>query len=193
MDTMPYVRSPDLMQPEDSALIVVDVQEKLAPAVANHQRVVWNVRRLLEAAKSLEVPALATEQYPAGLGATVASLAGYFPEIPDKLTFSCVGCPEFHRRLADLRRRHLVVAGMETHVCVQQTVLDLLAEGFRVYVAVDAAGARAALDHDTALRRMETSGAILTTVEAVLFEWCVAAGTDAFRSIRKLVMEEPPT
>ena len=86
----------------------------------------------------------------------------------------------------------IVLAGIETHVCVLQTALDLLADGFRVYLTVDALGARGRLDHETALRRLESSGAVLTTTETVLFEWCEQAGTDEFRQISSLVKQSPP-
>jgi nicotinamidase-related amidase len=86
----------------------------------------------------------------------------------------------------------LLICGIETHVCIQQSALDLLADGWRVYVAVDAVGSRHELDHQTALRRMEASGAMLTTVESSLFEWCEAAGTPEFKQISRIVRENPP-
>ena len=177
----------------ESALLVVDVQEKLVPAITDHQRVVFNTRRLVDGAKILDVPVVATEQYPKGLGPTVAELAERLGSIPEKLTFSCCGCPEI---FADLRAKgihKILVAGIETHVCVQQTVLDLLGDGWRVYVAVDAVGSRYAVDRDTALRRMDSAGAVLTTTEAALFEWCQEAGTERFKAISRLVREEVRT
>lgn len=185
-------RSPELMSVEDTALLVVDVQEKLTPAIANHQQVVWNVRRLVDGAKVLGLPVVATEQYPKGLGPTVPELAERLGPVPSKLTFSCCGCPELFRDLKDRGFYRILICGMETHVCVQQTVLDLLADGWRVYVAVDAVGSRRALDHDVSLRRIESSGATLTTTEAVLFEWCQKAGTPEFKQISQLVRETPP-
>ena len=104
-------------------------------------------------------------------------------------------CRELAELFADLRQRNiekLLVCGLETHVCIQQTVLDLLADGWRVYVAVDAVGSRHDLDHQTALRRMESSGAVLTTTEAALFEWCQAAGTPEFKQISRIVREPEP-
>ena len=144
-------RSPELMSRGDTALLVVDVQEKLVPAIADHARVVWNVRRLVDGAKILGLPTVATEQYPQGLGPTIAELAQRLPKASPKVLFSCGGCPEL---VDDLRARNIhkmLVCGLEAHVCVQQTVLDLLADGWRVYVAADAIGSRFEVDCRTAL------------------------------------------
>jgi nicotinamidase-related amidase len=192
-DTPMISRSAELMSRSDSALLVVDVQEKLIPAISAAGRVVWNVRRLIDAAKVLDLPIRASEQYPQGLGPMVAELASRLEHRPAKLSFSCRELPEL---FADLRQKNvekLLVCGIETHVCVQQTVLDLLADGWRVYVAVDAVGSRHDLDHQTALRRMESSGTVLTSTEAALFEWCQIAGTPEFKQISRLVRETQPT
>ena len=181
-----------MMSPGDTALLVVDVQAGLVPAIAGHQQVVWNVRRLIDGAKIVGVPVVATEQYPKGLGSTVPELAKRLGEIPSKLTFSCGGCPELFKDLEDRGIYRLLVCGIEAHVCVQQTVLDLLAGAWRVYVAVDAVGSRHEVDYRTALGRMDSAGATLTTTEAALFEWCQTAGTPQFKAISRLVQEEGP-
>lgn len=176
----------------DTALLVVDVQERLVPAIAGGARVVWNVRRLIDGAKTLGLPVVATEQYPKGLGPTVAELAERLGPVPSKLTFSCGGCPEL---FDDLRSRNIckiLVCGIEAHVCVQQTVLDLLADGWRVYVAADAVGSRFEADHRIALGRMDSAGATLTTTEAAIFEWCEIAGTAEFKQISQLAREQGP-
>lgn len=185
-------RSPELMSRNDTALLVVDVQEKLISLIPRHQHIVWNIRRLLDGAKILNVTAVATEQYPKGLGPTTAELASRLGPIPAKLTFSCGGCPEVFMQLRDRGVFKILVSGIESHVCVQQTVLDLLADGYRVYLAVDAIGSRYPTDTEVALRRMESAGATLTTTEAALFEWCDAAGTPEFKQISALVREAPP-
>ncbi len=185
--------SPEMMSAGDSAVLVVDVQERLVPAISRGERVVWNVRRLIDGARVLGLPVVATEQYPNGLGRTIPELAQRLGEIPSKLTFSCGGCPAI---FADLQNRgvyKLLVCGIEAHVCVQQTVLDLLAAAWRVYVAADAVGSRNELDYRIALERMDSAGATLTTTEAALFEWCRIAGTPEFREIARLVQEEPPS
>ena len=183
-------RSPEMMTPGDTALLVIDVQEKLVPAIAGGDRVVWNVRRLIDGANILDLAVTATEQYPRGLGPTVPELADRLGEIPSKLTFSCGGCPEIFEALESRGIHKLLVCGMETHVCVQQTVLDLLAGAWQVYVAVDAVGSRYEVDYRSALGRMDSSGATLTTTESALFEWCRVAGTPEFREISGLVREK---
>lgn len=191
-ETSHLPRSLELMSRDDTALLVVDVQGKLVTLIDGHERIVWNIRRLIDGAKILGLPVAGTEQYPQGLGPTVAELASRLGSIPAKLTFSCGGCPELFHDLKARGVHKLLIVGIETHVCVQQTVFDLLAEGFRVYLAVDALGTRHAIDHETALRRMDSAGATLTTTESALFEWCQAAGTPEFKQISQLVREAAP-
>ena len=185
-------RSPELMSATDTGLLVVDVQEKLIAAIADGPRVVLNARRLVDGAEVLGLPVAGTEQYPRGLGPTVPELAGRLGEVPSKLSFSCGGCPEIFRDLEGRGVHKLLVCGIETHVCVQQTVLDLLATGWRVYVAVDAVASRFEMDHRTALGRMDSAGATLTTTEAALFEWCQRAGTPEFKAISLLAKQQGP-
>ncbi len=185
-------RSPLLMKPQESGLLVVDVQEKLIAAIQDHARIVWNIRRLLEAASIMSIKTSGTEQYPDGLGPTVEPLRAYLDSAPSKLTFSCGGCPEIFSGWQQEGIHRVLVVGIEAHVCVMQTVLDLLADGFEVYVAVDAVGSRHAPDRTTALQRMESAGATMTTTEMCLFEWCDAAGTPCFKQISRLVRETPP-
>ena len=187
-------RSPLLMNAQDSALVVIDVQEKLIPHIRNYETVTWNIGRLITGARLLGVRILATEQYPKGLGATIEAIrqplsAGDSP-IPEKTMFSCRECTQEFSRLYQQGIQKLLLTGIETHVCVSQSALDLIAAGFSVYVCVDAVGSRHRIDHDTALRRLENSGAVLTTTEAVLFEWCELAGREEFKAISKLVQEK---
>lgn len=187
------IRSPELMNREDTALLVVDVQEKLLPWIWNRATLVWNIRRLLDGAKLLGVPAAGTEQYPKGLGPTAPELAERLGPIPSKLAFSAAVCEEIFAGFRTRNIHKILVTGIETHVCVQQTVLDLLADGWQVYVAVDAVGSRYALDYQIALERMHSAGATLTTSEAALFEWCREAGAAEFKQISRLAKEEPPS
>ncbi|MCA9223256.1 MAG: hydrolase [Planctomycetales bacterium] len=191
-ETRRLARSPQLMSRDDSALLVVDVQEKLIPLIPGHERLVWNIRRLIDGAAVLGVAVAGTEQYPRGLGHTIAELRDRLGDLPEKLLFSCGGCPELFERWRDAGIYKILLCGIESHVCVQQTAFDLLGEGFQVYLAVDAVGARFSIDHQTALRRMETAGASLTTTESALFEWCEAAGTTEFKQISALVREPGP-
>jgi nicotinamidase-related amidase len=185
-----YVRNPDLLSAANSRLLIVDVQDKLLPPISNGPRLVHNCRRLIDGAKIVSVPVYGTEQYPQGLGPTTAELATRMGPRVDKLIFSCAAVLGWGQAAdATDEREQVVVAGMETHVCVMQTVLDLIAGGFRVYVPVDAVGSRGELDAKIALERMAASGATLTTVESVLFEWCERAGTPEFKQIQKLIIE----
>lgn len=178
------------MTPENTVLLVIDMQEKLLPSIPSGERVVWNARRLLDGAEILDIPALGTEQYRKGLGATVEPLASRLGEMPDKLHFS--SCQSIVARLEEFNRPKILIAGIEAHVCVQQTALDLLSLGYDVYLAVDAVESRHKVDRRIALRRMESSGVTLTTTEATLFEWCRVAGTPQFKQISQLVREEEP-
>lgn len=185
-------RSPLLMSHDEMGLLIVDMQPKLLHLIEGHQRVTWNNRRLIDGAKLFDIPVLVTEQYPKGLGPTEPSLAERLPAPASKTAFSCGACGQLFAELAAAGRRRLLVAGIETHVCVQQTVMDLLTDGFDVFVAVDAVTARHQIDHTTALGRIELAGATLTTTESTLFEWCEEAGTDRFKAVSGLVREEHP-
>lgn len=181
------MRSPELMSRNDTGLLVIDIQTKLMDKMADRDGVVANVARLIEGAKILGMAVQATEQYPKGIGPTVPELAERLPARPEKLTFSCCGLPEVAEQFRSRGVQKVLLAGIETHVCVQQTALDLLAQGFRVYVAADAVASRKDLDRELSLRRMDRAGAVLTTTEAALFEWTERAGTPEFKQISRLV------
>jgi nicotinamidase-related amidase len=178
-----------LLDPKRSCLVVVDVQERLAPKIAGGAEIVFNIKRLIEAAERLGVPVLATEQYPEGLGRTVPELAcRVSPENLVEKNFFAAGREEnFRRRLAETGRDRPILCGMETHVCVLQSALGLAGQGFGVAVAVDAVGSRRALDRDSALRRLDRNGIELVTVEMVLFEWLERAPSPAFRDLLPLI------
>jgi nicotinamidase-related amidase len=169
-----------------SALVVIDIQERLLPTIPDGSTVITESCRLVDAARLFNVPVLATEQYPKGLGPTVETLAEKLDKVTDKLSFSCCGCESFTQQVGDATEA-VVLCGLETHVCIAQTAIDLMAEGIGVWVAVDAVASRRQLDHEVALRRLESAGAVLTTTEAILFEWCRSADHPAFREMRKLL------
>ncbi|MEQ8848438.1 isochorismatase family protein [Botrimarina sp.] len=185
-------RSPLLMSPDESALLVVDLQERLLAAQGDAERIVWNARRLAQAAAALGVRRAATEQAPEKLGPTVAPLAELLPPRLPKADFSAGACVDLLEEWSREGVRSVVLAGIETHVCIAQTALDLLSAGFEPHVAVDAVGSRFAVDHQTALRRLEGSAVTLTTTEATLFEWCESSANPAFREISKLAKEGGP-
>ena len=181
------------LTPGTSLLCVIDVQERLLAVMPGAERLVARVARLAEAARLLGVRATLTEQYPQGLGATAAPLREILPAAEAKIGFSCSGCPGFDAATdPGSGLVSVVICGLETHVCVSQTVLDLLTRGVVVFVAVDAVASRHTIDHEVALRRLEGAGAILTTTEAILFEWCRSADHPAFQAVRKLVVEPRP-
>jgi nicotinamidase-related amidase len=177
------------MSAGDTGLLVIDVQEKLIPLIPNSPALIRNIAFLIDAARFLEIPVQATEQYPKGLGTTVSELARRLPERPDKVAFSSCAIPSVLDSFRRAARPRLLLAGIETHVCVQQTALDLLSLGFRVYVAADGVASRYAVDHNQALHRLEQAGAIVTTCESAVFEWIGAAGSPQFKEISRLVQE----
>jgi nicotinamidase-related amidase len=174
---------------DNSALLVVDLQEKLMPAIHEGGRVLEQCRKLIQAARLLKLPILVTEQYPKGIGPTCADIKQALGEAPvvEKLTFSGCGVEPFWVAWKSFARPNAIVCGVEAHVCVQQTVLDLIEHGQTVFVLADAVGSRRALDAEIALRRMHDAGAIITTTESVIFELLGRAGTPEFKEVLKLV------
>lgn len=178
-----------LIQPDQSLLLVVDIQEKLAPAIHDGAAAIANNQRLLASAGRLGIPVFVSEQYVRGLGGTVAELL----PLPDgaqrieKMHFSCTREPGFLEQLAQTGRRQVVATGMETHVCVLQTVLGLLEAGYTVFLVEDAASSRTPANRAAAIERMRAAGAHIVTTEMVVFEWLQKAGTDDFRALLPLI------
>jgi nicotinamidase-related amidase len=170
---------------EASALLVIDFQSRLMPAIEDAAAAVANARRLLDAAELLGVPVLFTEQNADGLGPTMPELRSPAAPVFHKMTFDACRMPGFVDALP--AGRDLVVAGCETHVCVLQTVLGLLSAGRQVYLVRDAVGSRRAESKETAIRRLERHGAEIVTTEMVLFEWLRTAGDPRLRRIIDLV------
>jgi nicotinamidase-related amidase len=181
------------MSPADTALLIVDVQVKLVPAIPAHQSLIRNLAFLIDAARLLKLPVHATEQYPKGLGPTVPELAERLPERAAKVAFSCCAVPAIVEQFQTDARPKIVIAGMETHVCILQTVLDLLMLDFHVYIPIDAVASRFTLDHETALQRMEQAGAILTTCEAAAFEWVGSSMAPEFKEFSRMIQERMKT
>lgn len=173
----------------DTALVVVDVQERLAAVMKERRKVLDNCRRLLEGAKVLDIPVVVTEQYPKGLGPTEKALRTVLPSCEpfEKLTFSCCGEPAFREALEALGRRKILLAGMETHVCVLQTGLDLLREGYGVHLVRDAVCSRSKENWLSGIELMRDAGAVVTSTETVLFQLLGKAGTDEFKEVSRLV------
>jgi nicotinamidase-related amidase len=179
----------ELARAEDSLLLVIDPQEKLVKMIHNREEVVQTITRLLKFAAIFDIPVVLTEHYPQGLGFTVdevrESLPHYQPIV--KRIFSCFGLPEFREALAASGRKRLLVVGIETHICVCQTVLDALHLGYQAHVVADGVGTRKPLDHEIALARMRHAGAVVTTSEALLYEVTERADTEEFKRLLELV------
>ncbi len=174
---------------EDTVLLAVDFQERLLGHIENHETVTRRARLLIEAFGRLGVPILATEQYPQGLGRTVPPIAealGPAVSMVEKVKFSASVEP-VRQSLAGLGRRTVVVCGIETHVCILQTALDLATEGYVVAVAADAVGSQRRADHETALARLRQAGILAVTAEMAILEIVHEAGTERFKSIAPLL------
>lgn len=172
-----------------AALVVVDVQEAFRPAVTDFDEVVRNVGVLVQGARALGIPVLVTEQYPKGLGRTVPEVADHLEGVEpiEKICFSAADSQDFERRLAETGRNQVLLCGIESHVCVNQTADDLLARGLEVHVAQDAVTSRSRDNRDLGLHKMERAGAVATSTETALFELLRAAGTPEFKEIQALV------
>ncbi|WP_028389570.1 hydrolase [Legionella fairfieldensis] len=180
-----------LLTRENSCLLLIDVQEKLAPLVQQADNLMSRCQWLIRLAKDLDVPLLISEQYPSGLGLTVESLRTLTPqsEPVEKIQFSCLREPLFKHHLQILNKKQLVLAGIETHVCILQTALDLQEAGYEVFVVVDAVSSRAELDYQYGLQRMKQQGVHLVTSEMVFFEWVGQAGTPQFKALSKAYLQ----
>jgi nicotinamidase-related amidase len=182
---------PTTLDRDRAALVVVDVQEAFRKALPEFGSVADGVAALIRGAGVVGVPVVITEQYPKGLGATVPEVAEHLPEGTEpieKLCFSAADADGF-----DLGGRdQVVVCGIETHVCVHQTVMGLLGQGVEVHLPRDAVGSRFATNKEVGLQRAEEAGAVPTSVETALFELVGSAGTDEFKEIQKLVLEFAP-
>ncbi len=170
--------------------IAVDVQERLFPHIFEHDKLEENLLRLIPGLRALDIPIIVTEQYTKGLGVTIPSIRealgdNYAPV--EKLSFSCCGVSPVMDQLARAGKKNVILFGIETHVCVLQTALDLAQEGYRPVVIDDCVSSRKPNDKRVALERMRQSGAVVSTYESILFEMCVNAGTDQFKAVSKLV------
>lgn len=176
-----------LIHPNTSCLLLVDVQEKLLPAIDNAEAVLKNCGWLLDVGNRLRIPVIASEQYPQGLGATVEPLRSKLPaeQVFSKQSFSCAGDSQCNAAINALKPSQIIIAGIEAHVCVLQTAIELKQQAREVYVVEDCVGSRSADDKAAALARMRQVGIYIVTREMVAFEWMRQAGTDTFRQISR--------
>lgn len=167
-----------------SCLLLVDVQEKLAPLIHSSERLLARCDWMMRLALELKIPILACEQYPQGLGVTVAPLKKHLSSTPvAKMHFSCHKSSDFRTQLSQINKKQIVIIGIETHVCVLQTALDLKKAGSEVYVVIDAVGSRNILEHQAGLNRMQQAGVILITAEMAFFEWVEQSGLPEFKQL----------
>jgi nicotinamidase-related amidase len=177
-----------LIKGDDSALVVIDMQERLVPAMQAPARTIRNARTLILAANEVGIPVLLTEQYPKGLGPTVPEIAALVetPPLP-KMHFACMADAGFDAAFRATGRRQAVLAGMEAHICVVQTAASLIEAGYEVFVVSDATASRTLESERACLHRLSASGVGIVTTEMVVFEWLGMAGTPAFKALLPLI------
>lgn len=182
-----------LPTPRDTAVVVIDVQERLIPAMHPElkDRALKHMQALLKASAVHQVPVVCTEQYPKGLGATLPEIRSlidpYEPIV--KTAFSCCDVESFTRKLESINRPNIAVIGMETHVCVYQTVVGLLQRGYKPILLKDGVCSRKLLDFETSVDQMRNEGACISTTETLLFAWTREAGSEAFKKISTIVRD----
>ena len=182
-----------LLSKTGTVLLVIDVQDKFIPVIPRFGDLADNMTRLILAFQMYDMPIIVTEQYPDGLGQTVERLRKLFTflEVVEKTEFSATDNPHFWAQVNVLKPSTFVVCGIETHVCISQTVIKLLEKGMQVHVVADATGSRRPLDYNVALRKMEIAGAHIATTEMCLFELAEKAGTETFKYIQRMVKNKP--
>jgi nicotinamidase-related amidase len=178
-----------MLSPHDTVLLIVDIQEKLVRAMHAREELVLSAQQLVRGASVLGVPILCTEQNPKGLGPTVPEIAAHMPAAPpiSKFSFGCCASEDFMSALQATARRNVLIAGIETHVCVYQTALGLMAKGYRVEVVADACSSRTLQNKQTGLEKMRDAGAALTSVETALFELLRVAEGPLFKQVLNIV------
>lgn len=189
-DSQPYNQKEAdmLMDRNNSLLLIIDVQERLAPVMDSPRLVISNCSKLIGAAKRLNIPFLITEQYPKGLGPTMFDLrqaAGEGTKYISKLHFSCAKEPEVMKEVEQSGRKQIIIAGAETHICLTQTAIELKNLGYEVFVVSNASSSRDPVQNVLGLQRMSKNGIDIVTTEMVLFEWLEQAGTEEFKEISK--------
>lgn len=174
---------------ENSIGLIIDMQERLYPHIHEHEQLTRNTAILIEGLKALGIKLMATEQYTKGLGFTIPPLKEHLSDIKfiEKQAFSCCDEPNFFEDLAVEAPQHVIIAGIETHVCVLQTTIDLIENGYKPVLVQDCVGSRNPNDKAMAIQRMRKEGAVITTYESILFELLRYSGTEVFKKISKLV------
>lgn len=174
---------------EDACFMVVDYQERLMPVIHNNTEILQRVQILVNGLNLLEVPGIVTEQYPRGLGRTVTDISQFTSHLPvlEKVSFSCYDDQGIKKAIDDMGKKNVIIFGVEMHICVLQTIIDLREAGYNVIVVEDCVSSRKPNDKKWGLKRAIQEGAFVTTTEAILFELTRKAGSDTFKSISKLI------
>ena len=178
---------------EESLLVIIDFQEKLFPSVDERyrKRILRSLPLLIDAAKTMGIPVIYTEQYPRGLGRTIPEITSRLDGKPiEKTSFSCFGSDEFRDAVVESTARYLIIAGIETHICVNQTVFDAMDMGYTPILVEDASGSRRESDHNTAIRKMESNGVLVESAEMVIYEWLESARSREFRKVLELIKSQ---
>jgi isochorismate hydrolase len=187
---------PDQLDVQRACVLVIDIQEKLMPLIRRHEQIARACVKLLGGAEMFHLPIIATEQYPKGLGPTIAPirerLTASGATVLEKPTFSAWADAAVRQTMLSIDRPQVIVIGIEAHVCVQQTTLDLVSRDYDVFVCADAIGSRGSLDYEVALDRMRQANALVTSVEAVLFELCQRCDTPDFKRMLEVIKASPP-
>lgn len=183
------MRHPNLLERENSVLLIIDVQEKFRQHIDNFSELTKTIPILIEASKMLDIPTVVTEQYPEGLGTTISEISNRLGayECIRKRVFSCCQQESFVKHLARLKRKQILVAGIESHVCVNQSVHDLLAIGYMPHLIAEAIGSRTAANKQIGIKKMTASGAILSSLEMALFELLKDSADATFREVQRLI------
>tara|TARA_Y100001968_G_scaffold121683_1_gene110720 strand:- start:8704 stop:9276 length:573 start_codon:yes stop_codon:yes gene_type:complete len=187
------IKEISLLKDNDTILLIIDAQEKLINGVINTEEVVWNIERIIDASKVLGIGIIYSEQNPTKLGKTLNNLTSNKKvNSYSKLSFSCCDNENLMKFIESERKSNILICGVETHVCVQQTCIDLLSKGYVPHVVVDAVSSRKSIDHKISIRKLELSGVILSTTESAIFELCSTADRPEFKKISGIIKKSPP-
>jgi nicotinamidase-related amidase len=180
---------PTMLTTDNTVLVIIDVQDRLVRVMPDKERLVQNLQKLIKGVRVFNIPVIMTEQYPAGLGPTLPEITGLLPDVKpiDKFCFSCWDDERFRQELESLKRQQVLIAGIEAHVCVYQTAMDLRGKGYEVQVVVDCISSRDQQNKEVCLTRMTNAGIDPTTVEMALFELLKVAQGDKFKQISSIV------
>ncbi len=178
-----------MLNKEKTVLIVIDVQGKLAQLMYDREKLYNNLQLIIKGAKILDLPIIWMEQYPKGLGPTIPEIVNLLPDLQPipKISFSCCGESRFMAKLNAINCHQILISGIETHVCIHQTALDLIKLGYEVQVVSDAVSSRSKENKEIGLQKMTAAGVKLTSVEMALFELLKVAGTEEFKAISKIL------